>query len=289
MIEEKRRIHWMGGLEYIKKICSVRFFSAVVLMAALVCAIASGIDRLMIDTGEWVTPWMAPHFFDNKFFVTFYGFIVCYLFSDVPFMNRSELYFVMRKGRRVWCMEKVFAIVMQAFSFGALTMLASVLVFVPRLRFETEWGKIIHTLAYSGNLLEYNIIGNPSPVILSKYTPLQAMLVCFVLVGLVSSMIGLLMFAISLYGSRMAAVSVCVILTAFNLAEGMFITSSWLPYVTPFNWCRMGLHGEPVFLDIQYYPSVPFCLGMCGIAIVFIIVSIIWKSRRMEFVWNQED
>nr|MDE6566523.1 hypothetical protein [Lachnospiraceae bacterium] len=266
-----------------------RFFSAVVLMAALVCAIASGIDRLMIDTGEWITPWMAPHFFDNKYFVTFYGFIVCYLFSDVPFMNRSELYFVMRKGRHVWCMEKIFAIIMLAFSFSALTILASVLVFVPMLRFEAGWGKIIHTLAYSRNLLEYNIIGNPSPVILSKYTPLQAMLVCFSLVGLVSSMIGLLMFVISLYGSRIAAVSVSVILTGMNLSEGMFITSAWLPYVTPFNWCRMGLHGEPVFLDIQYYPSVQFCLCLCSIVIVFMMLSIILKSRHMEFVWNKED
>ena len=289
MPERKRRAHWNGGSEYIKKVCSVRFVSAVVLMAALVCAIASGIDRLMMDTKEWITPWMAPHFFDNKYFVTFYGFIVCYLFSDVPFMNRSELYFVMRKGRRIWCMEKIFAIIMQAFSFSALTILASVLVFVPMLHFEAGWGKIIHTLAYSGNLLEYNIIGNPSPVILSKYTPLQAMLVCFILVGLVSSMIGLLMFVISLYGSRIAAVSVSVILTGMNLSEGMFITSSWLPYVTPFNWCRMGLHDEPVFLDTQYYPSVQFCLCLCGIVMVIIILSIILKSRHMEFVWNKED
>ena len=55
-------------------------------MIALICAVASGIDRLMADTGERITPWMAPHFFDNVYFVTFYGFIVCYMYSDVPFM-----------------------------------------------------------------------------------------------------------------------------------------------------------------------------------------------------------
>lgn len=289
MLKEKGAVRWNGWHEYLKKICSVRFVSAVVLMAALVCAIASGIDRLMLDTKEWITPWMAPHFFDNKYFVTFYGFIVCYMFSDVPFMNCSELYFVMRKGRRTWCMEKIFAIILQAFSFSALTILASVLVFVPMLHLESGWGRIVHTLAYSGNLDEYNIIGNSSPVILSKYTPFKAMLVCFVLVGLVSGMMGLLMFAISLYGSRIAAVSVAVILTGMNLSEGMFITFSWLPYVTPFNWCRMGLHGEPVFLDIQYYPSVQFCLFLCGVIIVFSILCIMLKARRMEFVWNREE
>ena len=57
--------------EYRMKITSVRFLSAVVLMIALICAVASGIDRLMADTGERITPWMAPHFFDNVYFVTF--------------------------------------------------------------------------------------------------------------------------------------------------------------------------------------------------------------------------
>lgn len=53
--------------EYGKKIKSVRFLSAVALMVALICAIATGIDRLILDKQEQITPWMAPHFFDNVF------------------------------------------------------------------------------------------------------------------------------------------------------------------------------------------------------------------------------
>lgn len=288
MRRRKVRAHWNGWNESVKRVCSIRFASAAILMAALVCAIASGIDRLMLDTKEWITPWMAPHFFDNVYFVTFYGLVVCYMYSDVPFMNRSELCFVMRKGRRIWCTEKIFAIIMQAFSFTALTMLASVLVFVPRLHFETEWGKIPHTLAYSNNLWDYNIIGKASPAILTKYTPIQAMFICFLLVGIVSSMIGLLMFAISMYGSRLAAVSIAVILTGMTLSDGVFITSPWLFYVTPFNWCRMGQHDESFFLDV-YYPSLQTCLCLCGIMTVLIILSIILKSGHVEFDWNQEE
>lgn len=283
------RVHWNGWQEYVKKICSVRFAGAVILMTALVCAMASGIDRVMIDCQEWITPWMAPHFFDNKYFVTFYGLIVCYMFSDVPFMNHSEMCFALRKGRRIWCMEKIFAVIMQAFTLTVLTFAATVLVFVPRLRFESDWGSIIDTMAYSENIWEYNLIGNPSPVILEKYTPLQAMLLCFLLVWIVSAVIGLLMFVLSLYGSRIAAVSAAVVLTGMNLSEAKFITSSWLPYVTPFNWCRMGLHDEPVFLDVQDYPSLWFCIGLCGVMIIFTVSGIILKTRHMEFIWNKED
>ncbi|MDE6759851.1 MAG: hypothetical protein K2J90_04120 [Lachnospiraceae bacterium] len=289
MSEKTGRVHWNGWQECVKKICSIRFAGAVVLMTALVCAIASGIDRVMIDQQEWITPWMAPHFFDNKYFATFYGFIVCYMFSDVPFMNRSELCFALRKGRGIWCMEKIFAVIMQAFSLTVLTFAATVLVFVPRLHFELDWGSIIDTMAYSENIWEYNLISNPSSVIMEKYTPLLAMLLCFLLVWIISSVIGLLMFVLSLYTSRMAAVSVAAILTGMNLSEAKFITSSWLPYVTPFNWCRLGLHNEPVFLDTHYYPSLWFCLGLCGIMIIFTALGIMLRSRHMEFVWNKEE
>ncbi len=289
MSEKMGRVHWNGWQEFVKKICSIRFVGAVILMAALVCAIATGIDRVMLDCQEWITPWMAPHFFDNKYFATFYGFIVCYMFSDVPFMNRSELCFALRKGRCIWCIEKIFAVIMQAFTLTVLTFAATVLVFVPRICLETDWGDLINTMAHSDDIWKYNLIGNPSPVILEKYTPLQAMILCFLLVWIVSATIGLLMFVLSLYGSRIAAVSAAVVLTGMNLSEAKFITSSWLPYVTPFNWCRMGLHDEPVFLDVHDYPSLWFCIGLCGIMIIFIVFGIILKSRHMEFVWNKEE
>ena len=64
--------------EYINKIKSIRFFCAMLLVIALVCSVAKGMDELMIETKEWVTPWMAPHFFDNVYFVTFYGFIIAH-------------------------------------------------------------------------------------------------------------------------------------------------------------------------------------------------------------------
>lgn len=288
MFDSTSNIFLNGWREYRKKIVSIRFFSVVVLMAALVCAIATGIDRFMIDKQEWITPWMAPHFFNNKFFVTFYGFIVCYMYSDVPFMNRSELYYVLRKGRRVWCAEKIFAIIMEAFTLTLITYIASVVVFIPMLQLQTDWGKVIHTLAYSNNLWEYNIIGNPSAVIIAKYSPLQAMSICFVMVWLVSSVIGILMFGISLYWNRVAAISAAVIVTGLNMSEGNYITSAWLPYLTPFNWCRIGLHGETIFLD-SYYPSLYVCLGLCCALLICGIIAIMKKAGHIEFVWNKEE
>lgn len=283
-----KQIYWNGWTEVKKKVVSARMGSVFFLVIALVCALATGIDAFMVDKQEWITPWMAPHFFNNKFFVTFYGFIVCYMYSEVPFMNRSEMNFLLRKGRIVWCMEKVFAIIIQASVLALFTFIMSVLIFIPHIQFDMKWGKVIHTLAFSNNMWNYNIIGNASPVIIGKYEPLEAMFVCFIIVWMVTSLMGVLMFVLSLYGNRLTAVAVTVVMTGLTLAEGNFITTTWLPYLTPFNWCRLGLHGQPIFLDYFYPPlKVYLCLVFGGLFVL--VLAVIWKSRHIEYVWNKEE
>lgn len=287
MKEKFRKIIICSIQEYVRKICSARFLGVAVLVVALVCSMVVGIDQLMMDTNEWITPWMAPHFFSNIYFITFYGFIVCYMYSDVPFFNRAELYKILREGRRVWCVEKMISIVLQAFTLVSFTMLVSVLAFVPKLKFEWDWGRIIYTMAFSGNMYEYDLTGT-FPVIITKYTPVQAMLLCFFMVGLVSSMMGLLMFAVSLYGNRILAVSVAAVLTGLNLSGVKFITAAWLTYVLPFYWCRINIYEQQICPG-RYGRSLSFYATLCSILIVVLVLAILLRSRRIEYVWNKEE
>ena len=284
----KKRVIYSFAQEYRLKITSARFLSTVVLMIALICSVASGIDRLMVDTKEYITPWMAPHFFDNVYFVTFYGFIVCYMYSDVPFMNRRELYKILREGRLSWCMEKIVSIILQGFTLTALTMVASVLVFVPMINFDGEWGKIIYTMAFSDNIYEYALFSKLSNVILIKYSPIEAMLLCFLMVWLVSSLIGLLMFVISLYANRVLAISSAAIITGLNLSNAKFIVAKWLPYVIPFYWCRISIYNEPIFLD-RYFPSAKFYIAVGSIVILMLMIVIVLRAKCIEYVWNKEE
>ena len=257
-------------------------------MIALVCSVAKGMDELMIETKEWVTPWMAPHFFDNVYFVTFYGFIICYMYSDVPFMNRTELYKILREGRITWCVKKMVSIVLQAFTMVGFTLIASILVFVPRLKFEWEWGRIIYTMTYSQSLYEYNLFGYLSPVIYTKYTPIYAVLLCFFMVGLVSSLIGLLMFAVSLYVNRISAISIASLITGLNLSGPKFISVSWLPYVIPFYWCRISIYDQQIS-HLRSYPSLMFYIIVSFSVVGMAIGIILLRARRIEYIWNKEE
>ena len=95
-----------AAYDSIKKMRSFRFISAVMMVVGLVLAVTSGMDQLIGDVNEKVSIWIVPHIFSNTFFAAFYGIIICYLLSDIPYFNANELYYISRMGRKKWFMEK---------------------------------------------------------------------------------------------------------------------------------------------------------------------------------------
>ncbi len=131
-------------------------------------------------------------------------------------------------------------------------------------------------------------IGWLSSVIYAKYTPVQAMLLCFFMVGLITSLMGLLMFAISLYANRMLAVSIAAVLTGMNLSGFKFITAPWLPYVIPFYWCRISIYEQPIS-HLRNHPSLMFYIVLSCIVIGVAVGFILLRARRVEYIWNKEE
>lgn len=270
----------------LQRVCSIRFLGAGLLLLALVCATMSGIDRLMIDKQEWITPWMAPHLVDNLSFITFLGFIVCYVYSDVPFMNRTELYKILREGRKMWAIEKMGAISLQSFFIVVLVYVMSVLVFLPRVQLSTDWGKIIQTMAYSN--YDYNIYGRSSAVIVNKYEPWQAMLLCFFMMWLEITLVGIFMFTISLYLNRIVAIATVGLMMVLQLITGGSAANGMIAYVLPLYWCRLSIYGERTFLDI-YYPPFIYCLIFSILGLVICVIAAMLRIRKKEFIWNNEE
>lgn len=89
-----------AAYDSIKKMRSFRFISAVMMVVGLVLAVTSGMDQLIGDVNEKVSIWIVPHIFSNTFFAAFYGIIICYLLSDIPYFNANELYYISRMGRK---------------------------------------------------------------------------------------------------------------------------------------------------------------------------------------------
>ena len=274
---------------YQKRMESSRFWVSVVMLVVLDFCMVTGMDTLMQKIGYKITPFMAPHFFATIIYVTYFAFIICYMYSDVPFMSRSELYWVLREGRLCWCAGKAGAIILQGITMTVIAMLLTVVVYLPNVTYENDWGKSTDTLSYSTDTaIKYNIFNGATPWIVEKYTPWQAVGLCFLLVSLVVCLVGLLMFAISLYAGRTPAVITGLLLANLQLAVEYFPEAMGLYYASPWSWIMLGTHGEISELTYRY-PSLEYCLSASVMLLTVTVILIGVRVRRLEFNWYKEE
>ena len=112
-----------ASMDSLNKIKSFRFISSALMVFALALADTTGIDRLISNIGENITIGIVPHILSDKYFSVFYGLIVCYLLSDIPFFNQGELFYITRMGRKKWFFSKVLSIIILMFIFTITTFL----------------------------------------------------------------------------------------------------------------------------------------------------------------------
>lgn len=126
-----------------------------------------------------------------------------------------------------------------------------------------------------------------SPSILMNYKPITAMETCFLMVWLVSVMVGCVMFAISIWFNRTVSIVVVLMLSLLGLSEGLFFTQRWLPFLSIFTWYRISVYGETIFMDWQYPKQYVYViLIICIMCLSFFAAY--RRIRHTEFDWINE-
>ncbi len=269
----------------IKNVKSFRYISATLMVFALALADTTGIDRLISDIGENITVGIVPHILSDNFFAVFYGLIVCYLLSEIPYFNQDELFYITRMGRKKWFLSKALSILILMFLFTLTTFLICLVVFFPHISFSSEWGKVIKTMVY-GNV-SYDLICKPSPAILSKFEPAGAIVVSLVMLWIVSTMIGYVMFTLSIFFGRVVSIVAALVSVLLALSEDLFITVRILPYISVCLWYRLSKYGASIAYHM-YYPHMWVYVTMTlGISILCVVLSAI-KIKHTEFDWINE-
>ena len=271
----------------VKRIKSFRFVTAILMVLTLTLAVTSGIDRLIADVKIPMTVWIVPHIFDNVTFAAFYGIILCYLLSEIPFFNSSELFVIARMGRKRWFISKMLSIVFTTFTFTVVSFFVCFISFFPNITVTSDWGKLIKTMTYGTNLYSYNIICRPSAIIINDFTPQKAMLLGFLMVWLISVMMGFIMFTISIFVNRITAIVIAAISALIGLSQGLFFTVQFLPYISLITWFRVSIYGNKIFLE-WYYPPLSTVVKLAFLICVVCLAASAIKIKHTEFEWIDE-
>lgn len=238
--------------------------------------------------GYDVTPWIFPCLLSNLSFQLTIAFCGAYFFSEVPFMQYKEMYQMIRCGRVRWATAHILSILELSTALSASLMILSVLFLVPRISFSLQWGEVIHTLAQTNasQLLPFAVPYN----LLASYTPVQAMMIAFLLMIGIFFFLGLFMFAISLFLSRIYAVAAVTFLAAWSVIiyNMPYYYQRTYSYFAPLSWLNIAEVNKRVtgLYILPDYLYISIALMVLPVILSYIIVA---RIKNMDCYWYNED
>ena len=139
------------------KLLSSRFRRLCLIYAGFFLVNMSSIRRFIQSTNCPVSIYIYPIMLIHIKFRTIISFCCVYLFSDVPFLQYSKMYSLIRMGRIKWALAQILSIFETAFLFCLYMCIVPVVLCIPNVEFTGEWGKIIHTLSLTNMSQLYDI------------------------------------------------------------------------------------------------------------------------------------
>ena len=196
------------------------------------------------------------------------------------------MYAILRQGRTEWIICKCFRIVLSSFALVVTELLCSMIVLLPNVEMNWDWGKVLYSLSMTTAIDEYGI-KIPIPYeIINNYSVMEAMLLVIFLLFGVTLMVGVLMFTVSMLFSRISAVVIGTVIAIFPIVvANVYYQLNAITFFSPFSWLDI------LLLDGTQGEIHPV-LGQIVTIILVIVLSCVYmlykKIKSVDFVWTQE-
>lgn len=245
------------------------------------------VKRFTIYADYPISIWILPFLMTSLYFKLFYILGVIYVYTKVPFFQYSQMYKVIRTGRIKWGISKIIGILVCGFFLMIAEFILSIIPLIGNISFEEGWGKVIYSLSMTDAIdqfemrfvLPYELIGN--------YKPLEAMGILVIVGGLIATAIGLLMFTVSLYFSRLSASIIAMLFAVMPVVqENLSALCKWFVFVSPVSWMDFTNIARKEGSDV---PTLNYILVVLISAIILLSGLILYKIRKIDLNWNKED
>lgn len=276
-----------GWRLFVNRTVSIRMFTLLLLLGFVYHIFLTPLNSFVKSVNHPICPFIFPFLLSDIYFLVLFMAAVVYYFSDAPFMKNWTMYQVIRTGRVRWAFGQIETILISSFTFVILAIGMTGILLLPNVTLSEGWGKVLYTLSMTGASGDFNIPFSIPYEIISRYTVLEGLGVTILVGGMVIAFIGLLMFCISLIGSRLLAnvvAMVFVIMPMIQLNIGMAVPE--LDYVSPVSWMNLSkidITGTGSGLPLSY------CVTTLGIMSILLSIAIIWKIRTVDFQMVKED
>lgn len=239
---------------------------------------------------EYPASWCVFPFVMCSFsYLILFWFGVIYVNTDVPFMQHVNMYHTIRAGRKGWALGQIGGIMLRSFVMVILTAACTILPLLPGVEWTNEWGKLFYTMANTPGVVHGNFVFIYYGI-LAEYTPLALMGLEILVCTLICTLVGVLMFLLSLYINKICAVagSLALAIALFPVLNLHPLLRHKLARFIPTVWAELARIATP---DYTYYwlPSLSYMLVFLGTGILLMTAVILIKIKRIQFNWENED
>lgn len=222
-----------------------------------------------------ILPHVQNDFYFNK--IMLLGGMI--FFANIPFMSGEELYVVLKIGKEKWSQINCCYIVLSGVLLSTLLTVLSLLTILPAISLKNEWGTLYQTFAFSGTA--GCVIINASAM--SYYSPYALMLNIFLIDALTFAFMGMLLYTLSLFVSKIWSYVIVVVLIFLQSVFGKMglVLDNFLPFswISASHW-RFGYDRRRPDLIYIY---TAFCMLLFLLAVISE-----WKIKRMDWVSKEE-
>lgn len=229
-----------------------------------------------------VSVWCFVFLLFDLYYLLVFILACIYFFSNVPFLNYHQIYRIVRLGKVKWGIYQIINIFISSILLVSMTLWMTVMNLFPHVFWENDWGKIIYTLSLTNSGEQYHVLLDFSYDIIKKYNPLQVVSLVFLIGILVVFFLGNIMFVLSLYFSRVVALSIASVEAAMIImSENMYLFPKMI-FITPLSWLRLS-HIQYLLQKNMPAPEIFLIVVYLFVGNCICIMLTIWKLKDVEY------
>lgn len=225
------------------------------------------------------SPWILPFIGQNVYCLFVYGISVVCFYSNMPFLQKHELYVLMRQGRSRWVFTKIGRICLSAVLLSISEVALSILILLPNVEWTARWGKLYHSLAVTNAGKDYGGKLFFSYEMMNENSALKTLLLFLVVLCVVTGLIGMVMFVLSIYVNRTAAVVAGTYFSVLPVVSAnLYLFKEWTFFLSPLSWLNLLLLYGKIG---KIFPS--FSQVMIVTAILIPVLAVVsWKGMQSK-------
>lgn len=190
------------------------------------------------DAKETVSQWGFALIWNNKYVGLCFLLIYIFAVSNFPENREKERYVIARIGVSNWVRVQALYLLTFGWIYVAFLYIIQNLLLVDVMEYSSDWSSGWKQLVNSDITAYYNIYITIPRRIISNYSPIQANILVFLIMGLLLGMLGMLIMWLNFY-SKSAGTLTASAVVFMSLASQRYIR---LYRYSPLNWIQLDIH-----------------------------------------------